>query len=162
MTTESLQIPRGKHKVSNPWAVGIRRATIRCRNVNLCQCHVALEIQARFRQSTRTSCRQGQQACVTAQLRAIAFRFNDPFTLSIADTTPQIDIIARPCQVRVNTGYLMSVVPATSQCVIDIALLQDTKPPTSKSLRTRWSAPSWILNTSPFQSPSPTLPLILV
>ena len=23
MTTESLQIPRGKHKVSNPWAVGI-------------------------------------------------------------------------------------------------------------------------------------------
>ena len=24
MTTESLQIPRGKHKTSNPWAVGIR------------------------------------------------------------------------------------------------------------------------------------------
>ena len=23
MTTESLQIPRGKHKASNPWAVGI-------------------------------------------------------------------------------------------------------------------------------------------
>ena len=23
MTTESLQIPRGKHKVLNPWAVGI-------------------------------------------------------------------------------------------------------------------------------------------
>ena len=27
MTTESLQIPRGKHKVSNPSAVGISRLT---------------------------------------------------------------------------------------------------------------------------------------